>query len=54
MPGELSLAPGQQILLQGTGTAFDRTYSIDSVERRLDVSRGFTQQMRARNASTAT
>ena len=51
MPGELSLAPGQQILLQGTGTAFDRTYVIDSVERRLDVSHGFTQQMRARSAS---
>jgi len=51
MPGELSLTPGQQILLQGTGTAFDRIYSIDSIERRLDVSRGFTQQMRARSAS---
>ncbi|MDR3663155.1 MAG: hypothetical protein P4L86_22695 [Mycobacterium sp.] len=54
MPGELSLAPGQQILLQGTRTTFDRTYSIDSVERRLDVSRGFTQHMRARNVSTVT
>jgi len=53
MPGELSLTPGQQILLQGTATAFDRIYSIDSVERRLDVTHGFTQQIRARNASTA-
>lgn len=54
MPGELSMVPGQQILLQGTGTAFDRTYSIDSIERRLDVSHGFTQHLRARNASAAT
>jgi hypothetical protein len=53
MPGELSLTPGQQILLQGTGTAFDRIYSVDSVERRLDVAHGFTQQIRACNASTA-
>jgi hypothetical protein len=53
MPGELSLTPGQQILLQGTGTAFDRIYSIDSIERRLDVAHGFAQQIRARNASTA-
>lgn len=53
MPGELLLAPDQQILLQGTGTAFDRIYSVDSVERRLDVAHGFTQRIRARNASTA-
>ena len=53
MPGELSLAPGQQILLQGSGTAFDRTYSVDSVERRLDMSHGFTQWLRARNAGAA-
>ena len=52
MPGELMLAPGQQILLQGTGTAFDRIYAIDLIERRLDVSHGFTQWLRARNAGT--
>jgi phage protein D len=50
MPGELSLAPGQQILLQGSGTAFDRPYRIDSVERRLDMSHGFTQRLRAQQA----
>ena len=51
MPGELSLMPGQQILLQGSGTAFDRTYQIDTVERRLDVSHGFTQWVRAGSAA---
>ena len=50
MPGELSLMPGQQILLQGTGTAFDRVYSLDQVERRLDTSHGFTQWVRAHDA----
>ena len=54
MPGELSLVPGQRILLQGSGTAFDRTYAIDSVERRLDMSHGFTQSLRARNTDAAT
>ena len=53
MPGELSLAPGQQILLQGSGTSFDRIYAIDSIERRLDASHGFTQWLRARSMGMA-
>ena len=53
MPGELSLMPGQQILLEGSGSAFDRTYVINSVERRLEVSQGFTQSLRARSADAA-
>jgi phage protein D len=53
MPGELTLAPRQQILLQGTGTSFDRVYWVDSVERRLDMSHGFTQCLQARNAEPA-
>lgn len=54
MPGELTLAAGQQILLQGSGTAFDRVYLVDSIERRLDMSCGFTQWLRARNADVVT
>lgn len=50
MPGELSLVPGQQVLLQGSGTAFDIAYTVDSIERHLDMSRGFTQVLRARAA----
>jgi phage protein D len=53
MPGELSLMPNQQIVLQGSGTAFDRSYAIDSIERRLDMSHGFTQSLRARNTGAA-
>ena len=51
MPGELALSPRQQILLANTGTAFDQTYWIDSITRRLSVQQGFTQSLRARNAS---
>lgn len=51
MPGELDLSPRQQILLANTGTAFDQTYWIDSITRRLSVQQGFTQSLRARNAS---
>jgi phage protein D len=52
MPGELSLAPRQQILLQGTGTEFDRTYWLDAVVRRFTHSGGFTQRLHARNAGS--
>jgi phage protein D len=52
MPGELSLAPRQQILLQGTGTEFDRSYWLDGVERRFAQSGGFTQRLHARNAGS--
>ena len=53
MPGELTLAPRQQILLQGTGTAFDQAYLVDSVERRIDMSHGFTQCLRAHGLADA-
>ena len=51
MPGELTLAPRTQMLLQGTGTIFDTMLRIDEVERRLHATRGFTQRVRARAAS---
>lgn len=51
MPGELSLAPRQQMLLQGSGTAFDRAYRVNSVERRISAVHGFTQVLRASNAA---
>ncbi len=51
MPGELSLAPRQQIALQGTNSSFDQTYWIDTLTRRLSFQGGFTQTLRARNAS---
>lgn len=51
MPGELILAPRQQVLLEGTGTRFDQIYWIDEITRRIDTAHGFTQHLRARNVS---
>ena len=53
MPGELAMAPRTTIRLEGTQTDFDQEYWIDEVDRTLHVSRGFTQTLRARNASTS-
>ncbi len=49
MPGELALAPRTAINLQGTGTAFDQAYQIDSIDRRLSADSGFIQVVRASN-----
>ena len=51
MPGELALAPRQQIRLEGTGTSFDQPYWIDAIDRHLHFARGFTQRLHARNTS---
>lgn len=51
MPGDILLTPRMQLRLEGTSTAFDQIYWIDEIERRLDVPNGFTQRVRAKNAS---
>lgn len=51
MPGELALSPRQQIALEGTFSAFDQTYWIDEITRHISFEHGFTQTLRARNAS---
>lgn len=53
MPGELSLAPRRQILLQGTNTDFDRCYLVDAVERRFHQTHGFTQCLHACDAGSS-
>jgi phage protein D len=53
MPGELTLAPRMQLRVEGTATDFDQVYWIDEIERRLHVTEGFTQCVRAKNASPA-
>lgn len=53
MPGELDLAPRMRLRLEGSFTDFDQTYWVDEIERRMDVRRGFSQTVRARNASPA-
>jgi len=47
MPGELSLVPESVFVLAGTGTAFDSSYRIRTIERHVDVSRGFVQRFEA-------
>jgi phage protein D len=51
MPGELVLTPRSAIMLDGTGTAFDQAYYIDSIERTFRPQTGFAQRVRASNSS---
>lgn len=51
LPGELHLRPRMQVQLVGTNTAFDQSYWIDAIERRLDFTAGFTERIRASNSS---
>jgi phage protein D len=53
MPGELAITPRGRIALAGTGTAFDQSYYVDRIARRLHAHGGFTQHLRARNTSPA-
>ena len=48
-PGELTLTPRSLAMLRGTGTDFDQTYFIDSIERRIAHGEGFTMHVRAKN-----
>ncbi len=51
LPGELSLTPRDIIAIAGTETAFDQIYYIDTIERDIRVDGGFTERIRAKNAS---
>ena len=53
MPGELTLTPRSLITLTATGTAFDQSYFVDTIERRIGVGCGFVQRVRAKNMSSA-
>lgn len=48
MPGDITTEPRQTLVLADTGTDFDGTYVITSVERRLSFERGFEQTLQAR------
>jgi len=54
MPGDLSLTPNGQLIVSGTSTGFDQTYNIDVIERRLNLSDGFVQRVRAKSSSPRT
>jgi phage protein D len=49
MPGELSLAPRDTVLLRGTGSVFDQSYVVEDIARRISVQHGFIQHIRARS-----
>ena len=48
LPGDVITRPRQSLVLNGTGTDFDGTYVVTSVERRLSFTHGFTQTLQAR------
>ena len=52
--GDLVARPRQSLALANTGTAFDGSYVITSVERRISVARGFTETLQARTAPWTT
>jgi hypothetical protein len=54
MPGELTLSPRSLLTLTGTGTAFDQTYFVDTIERSINFESGFIQHIRAKNSSPRT
>jgi phage protein D len=54
MAGELTMTPRSMIMLDGTGSDFDQVYHVDLIERRLHISGGFTQHIRAKNTSPRT
>jgi hypothetical protein len=54
IPGEVSLSPRSFIALEGTGTAFDQSYYIDSIERSFTPRSGFREYIRASNSSPRT
>ncbi len=49
MPGETSLTARSIVTLQGSGTEFDQSYFVDSIERSLHYERGFVQHLRCKN-----
>lgn len=48
MPGDAVLSAQCPIRLEGTGTAFDTTYTIDSITRAFHARSGFSQTIRAK------
>lgn len=53
MPGELALTPRGVVALEGTGTAFDQVYYIDTIDRQIRFNGGFVQSVRAKNSTVA-
>jgi len=54
MPGELTLTARSIVEIADTGTDFDQSYLIDSIERRFHSRSGFIQRVRAKSSSAQT
>jgi hypothetical protein len=54
MPGDVQIQPGTLLKLQGTASAFDRLYRVDTIDRRLRPRTGFVQHVIARSTSYRT
>lgn len=54
MPGELTLTPRDLVSLAGTGTSWDQTYFLDTLERKISWEAGFEQTIRLKNSSPRT
>lgn len=50
--GDLTVVPRMQLQLQGTGTVFDRTYDIDTVEHKVGFGSGFTTSISSKSGGT--
>ena len=51
MPGELSLTGRSTLRLDGTNSDFDQGYYVDVIERKITMTGGFVQHVRAKNTS---
>lgn len=49
-PGDLTVRATSSLTLTGTGTAFDQTYQIETVEHRFSVGGGYTMSITAKNS----
>jgi len=47
MPADLTTVPGQQIVLSGTDSLFDQTYTVEVIRRSVQARQGFKQIIRA-------
>ena len=50
-PGDPSLTTRDMIVLSGTGTQFNQSYQIESIEHSIGHSKGYSQRIRAKNSS---
>lgn len=51
MPGDLTTCARDMVQLSGTGTGFDQSYYIDTLERQISLTQGFVQTLTLKNHS---